>query len=1776
MYTGRTKPISKKISILLSIVMVMTMMPMGTFAVGYSSDQQIGPYHEVNQSNGVALGDAALAEGDTEVVEQMVKQGGEKTDALWMDKTIEGTDQENVFDITLTVKTKEDLDRLSKVPDAAVILLMDVSSSMKYNMSGTKTNNVPAADQRITKARMGAKDFLDAFSANSGDGERWISVVKFGSNAETVGSWVNVAEPGNVNVAKGYIDGIIIGDGIGTNMEGGLQLAHNVMESFKSSRPQISNVYIIMLSDGVPTWHIASDANRSSTTYIKGVRGGGTSASKNDYEPVYKKSGSTETGISVRIKEAGTTLYSIAYAMNNAGTVAGKDAKAWMRDFSNRVFEAGDDIGLVFRSIAEIIRMSIEAWSVTDPFPEYMIFESSDPVNLASQISVGGSSFRRYEAAEHQLVWDLKSDTPVKSGDIFTYILKYRLRLNTAHASIQEGVFYPANEPTSLKYFFKEEVLDQDGNIVNGSDEERTSYFNIPTVKGLFGNFAFDKVVYHNDNALEGAIFHLTDNANASHVIAAISNSAGKVNFTRIPSGDYTMTEESAPATYELNGDSYNIEVAWGSVTIKDKDGKTVNPVNFKYKNKLKQIPINIKVTKNWLVPQSSVVPIKINLVQKSSSDDAGTIVATKVLRSEPWEYTFSGIDKINQESGLDWIYEVTETDEEDNAFDNFTTTITGDKNNGFTITNLIKQQKVSVTAKKVWQTYEGDTPPAVTVTLFKNGIATASTKQLTANNNWVAIFDNLAMYDDQGQEISYSIQETVPAGYSKISAITEGNKTTFTNKIDNEKIEIKGVKTWVDPDKTGDRPAVTIELWRDGLKIAERTSTIAESAEESWAYKFSSSDDLVLWKYKQNSDGSYILDGNGNVRQYDYRIKEVGLNGYISVLDGYNVKNTIAGKTVVSGNKVWIDLPEFNGVHPPITINLLRNGSKIDSRTLGSGITEFEFPNLDKYDGNGKKYVYTISEDPVEGYSGHCNQETYTVTNTALMDDTVSLCGQKVWRQPSDMDKPAITVYLLQDGKRMSGKSISFPANAEDYNFCFNDLPKYYIAEVGDDEGEEPIEQIVPYEYTVEEIAVPGYITSYGSNTIINTIKGKTQVRGNKVWKDPAGTLHDDVTIELWRKVENSSDDSWINTGKSELITDADRSFTFANLDLYNNEGERYEYTVREVGINGYSTDIVKDGNGNFVVTNTMNPQYKTLAGVKTWIDPDGTRHGDITVRLMQNNVEVARVMLADGETSYTFINTAEGTNGQWPVYDENQNKYHYSVIEDPVPGYDTRYNGLDVINTIKQDDSLSYKVEKLWIAPAGMEYPPIEITLWMTDSKGVKIEAGNKILEDGTVEYTFLNLNKYDAYGKPYSYSVTEKPVPGYTTSVDGRIVKNTIDQDWISVTVNKIWNDGNGETGPVRSMTTFNVDGPISGTRDKVIFQLLADGRPVEGQIIEVTSEGGWSGTFHKLPRYTEETRARIVYGVKEIEVPGYSVEIEGSTEDDDGNLTFNVVNTAKDYYYMVWRHYTTITNGVPGAPQTVQGELIKGSYNQFILQEDVAEDGYLQYESKNYTFRSDKGESSIQLINAGLENAAIINLYYERTATTGGGGGGDPVYKYQVIRHYGNIDTEGNVSYTDKVEENVVTLNKAERNALTDHKITVDGNKFTYLNYKGKEYEYRDFDSIDSVVLEKTNTIYKLNLYYVLGIAVIPDEEPPLGPGEENDGVITIPDSEPPLGPAPGGIVIPDKKAPLDMAPKTGDPGKSNLLHAYLIALVLAGLGAAASAWGLGRRREGQVE
>ena len=369
------------------------------------------------------------------------------------------------------------------------------------------------------------------------------------------------------------------------------------------------------------------------------------------------------------------------------------------------------------------------------------------------------------------------------------------------------------------------------------------------------------------------------------------------------------------------------------------------------------------------------------------------------------------------------------------------------------TITN--KPIKTSVPVTKLWV---GPKAGPVTVHLLADGVDTGKTLTLDEAGNWKGSFDGLRKYKADGTEIVYTVKEDDVANYT--NAITGDIASGFTiTNTNTEKVNVPVKKEWVGP-KAG---SVTVHLLADGADTG-KTLTLDEAG--NWTGTFSSLD-----KYK--ADGTAIV----------YTVKEDDITNYTSTTTGdattgFTITNTNTEKVNISGTKTWDDNNNQDGKRPAsITVNLLKNGTKVDSKTVtpdASGDWKYSFDGLDKYNADGTEITYTVSEDAVDSY-------TVTVTGTDIKNsytpEITSVTVTKAWVGPKTN---SVTVHLLADGTD-TGKTVTL-SDANSWTDSFSGLDKYNA------DGTEIV-------YSVKEDEVSGYTSEVTGDAITGFTITNTEV---------------------------------------------------------------------------------------------------------------------------------------------------------------------------------------------------------------------------------------------------------------------------------------------------------------------------------------------------------------------------------------------------------------------------------------------------------------------------------------------------------------------------------------------------------------------------------------------------------------------------------------------------------------------------------------------------------
>ena len=378
-----------------------------------------------------------------------------------------------------------------------------------------------------------------------------------------------------------------------------------------------------------------------------------------------------------------------------------------------------------------------------------------------------------------------------------------------------------------------------------------------------------------------------------------------------------------------------------------------------------------------------------------------------------------------------------------------------------------------------------------------------------------------------------------------------------------------------------------------------------------------------------------------------------------------------------------------------------------------------------------------------------------------------------------------------------------------------------------------------------------------------------KTEVSVKKVWKDENnqdGKRPSSVTVKLLADGQD--------TGKTLELTEANGwAGSFKDLDA-DKGGTPIKYTVVEVTVPGYTSEITGDAASGFTITNSYSPETVDVKATKNWDDAnnqDGKRPTKITINLLADGQQVDSKEIqaaADGTWTVEFTKLAKYKAGK---------EIKYTVTEEAVAEYEATITDFTITNKYAPKE-IDYKVTKVWNDANNQDGKrPESVTVQLYKKVGnadpVAVEGKKLTLtakektDDNTWVASFTNLPQYEA-GKEITYSIKEVDVPaGYEASVTGQVVTNTYNPETVVLSGTKIWKDNNNQDGKrTRSVKVQILNG------DKVV------------QEIEVSEATGWKFESKKLPKY--KNGKEIKYTVKETAMTEYKATI---TTDKDGKYT-----------------------------------------------------------------------------------------------------------------------------------------------------------------------------------------------------------------------------------------------------------------------------------------------
>ena len=850
------------------------------------------------------------------------------------------------------------------------------------------------------------------------------------------------------------------------------------------------------------------------------------------------------------------------------------------------------------------------------------------------------------------------------------------------------------------------------------------------------------------------------------------------------------------------------------------------------------------------------------------------------------WSYGWSDLPV--KQDGQTVVYSVKEV----GRIPGYESTVTGDVQTGFVITNSHTPEGTEFSGQKIWDdgnNQDGKRPESITVNLFANGEKIDSKAvKADAEGNWKYSFKNLPKYAN-GQLISYTVTEDVVPEYT-----TEISGTTIINKYQPGKTSISVIKAWEDGNnQDGLRPTdIKVQLYADGSKQGEE---ITLNAGNQWSYTWSDLDEM-----KSGQKIVYTVEEVGKIVGYDTVISGEAKTGYV-------ITNSHTPElTNISGEKIWDDGNNQDGKRPEsITVNLFANGEKIDSKAVkadAEGNWKYSFKNLPKY-ANGQLISYTVTEDVVPEYTTEISGTT--IINKYQPGKT-SISVIKAWEDGNNQDglRPTdIKVQLYADGSKQ-GEEITLNAGNQ-WSYTWSDLDEmksgqkivYTVEEVG---------KIVGYDTVISGEAKTGYVITNSHTPEL------TNISGEKIWDDgdnQDGKRPESITVNLLANGQKT--DSKVVKADKE----GNWSYTFQNLPKYAN-GEPIIYTVTEDTVTDYTTEVT-----GTTIINKYQPGKTSITVTKAWEDfndHNGIRPSEIKVQLYADGEAQGEEITLNAEKQWTYIWTDldERKAGELIDYTvketENTDNYETTISGDAHTGY-------IITNTLKTGN---LELEKLITGDLSDE------KLTAEEKEALTFTITGPYDYQETVYYSDFTDGKYLLSSLPLGeYQVIEAnaKIPGYVLTADYSVEEGTTEilhNETATVTITN-----NYETTSVKiSKVDITSHEELEGAHLQIIDQ--------EGNIVDE-----WDST--KTAHETTGLRTGETYILRETVAPDdYNITNDTTFElNEDGTInTEKTTTTIKDGILLVedtMKEYSDADLTVTKHLTTNEGEEIKAVDQTFYV-------------------------------------------------------------------------------------------------------------------------------------------------------------------------------------------------------------------------------------------------
>ena len=742
---------------------------------------------------------------------------------------------------------------------------------------------------------------------------------------------------------------------------------------------------------------------------------------------------------------------------------------------------------------------------------------------------------------------------------------------------------------------------------------------------------------------------HWADNSNQAKkrptsIILRLKNGAEIVEDKTLTGtgDDWTYTFTNVPK-YNQFGNEVNysleeLETNTGDLKFYNKDVAGTYKAGFTVTNTF-NVPdekVNVTVTKNWDDNSNANAkrPTSIKYVLNGGTTPVEQVVTGNRTTDENWSYTFTNLPKYN-ELGNVINYVVEEQEASTNDFKFYTNKVIGDKDAGFTITNkfVVPEDKIQIQVTKRWEdnnNVNNRRPESIKFVIKQNNSEIKSkvlTGNRTTDENWNYTFDNLAKYDENGQEIDYVLEEQeVNADDMKFyTGTTSGNRKSgfvVTNKftVPNETIKPRVTIEWEDnSNNKNKRPNDVKVIVKDNKgRIIKEGNVTGNPTDNSWTKEF---EDVP--KY----------DGNG--KEIPYTVEVIpnnpnDLEFYIPSIKGDKDKGfvvterfTVPGQTIdLNVVKKWNDNSNARNKRPELIKLVVKNGNDIVNEKVITGAGNewtYTFNKLPKYNNDGEVINYTVDEQEVnEGdllfYSKEVNNNV--ITNTMRLTGDGEVTDSKV-EKTSTLEKITDANQEIPYSIKYSGKIDKYIGTAK---ITIIDKLPFEIDEAKSDIGDGIYDSVNKTITFIENIN--GIDTYKDGIKEVNVVRNIKVVYKNLKITPDSKDVNNQVSVNIDLKDTNKKIDE--NGGKKiptdltskvivKYIVPGDNGKVSEDKIIEGKVGEEYHTTPPDNVDNDY--ELIKvDGDPDGIITQepkTISYIYKKKNGkvIVRYVDKDSNK---------------------------------------------------------------------------------------------------------------------------------------------------------------------------------------------------------------------------------------------------------------------------------------------------------------------------------------------------------------------------------------------------------------------------------------------------------------------------------------------------------------------------------------------------------------------------------------